>query len=137
VKKVLWVSRHMPLLAQLKELGRKLGRYELKIVNKPIPSAEWLLKEQILPNKIDIVIPVLPLSMIARLCELSRMHGFQVWWTEMQLLHNDVDMKCREFLAERDTMLEGRDEKGNKIYRHYRFKSFKKIRSIRLELEEI
>jgi len=136
-RKVLWVSRHKPLNAELKFLEKKLGKYELEILNKPIPSAEWLLENKIKPEKIDIVIPVLPLSIVARLTELSRRHNFQIWWADMQLLHNDKSIVCPEFDPDRDAMVEGRDEKGNKIYRHYRFRTFKRIKKIKLELEDI
>lgn len=137
VKKVLWVSRHRPLNAELRFIKEKLGDYELKIWDKKVPSAEWLINHLIIPEKIDIVIPVLPLSIIARLSELSERYGYEIWFAEMELLHNDKVFPCEEYNADTDTVVDGIDIDGNRIYRHYRFKTFKRILRIGFDLEDI
>ena len=79
---VLWVSRHQPLRAQIEELEKKLGPVEVWQLSGTIPSAEFIV-DVVKKTKAQYVVPVLPLSMIARLSELSK-KGFTVLWAEMQ-----------------------------------------------------
>lgn len=136
-KKILWVSRHPVLPVQFDFLSKKFGGVSIRIFSKKVPSAEWLYENEIKEGGYDIVIPVLPLSIVARLVELSRRYGFEVWWSEMELLHNDTSRECPEYNPSSDAMVEGYDVDGKLIFRHYRFKAFKRIKAIRLELEDV
>ena len=138
-KNVLWVSRHEMLPVQMKFLAEKLKHFTVEFFRDTVPSAEWLVENVILPKKIDIVIPVLPLSMIARLVELSKKHGFEVWWAQMELLHNDYEEAppCPDFNSDTDTMVPGLDSNDNRIWRHYRFKAFYRVKEVKLVLEEV
>ena len=136
-KNVLWVSRHGMLPAQMRFLAEKLGNFNVEFYNGMVPSAEYLVENVIVPKGINIVIPVLPLSMIARLVELSKKHGFEVWWAQMELLHNDYEETCPDFDEETDAMVPGVDANGRKMWRHYRFKGFHRVREVKLVLEEV
>ena len=135
--KVLWVSRHGILPAQAKFLMRKFKSFKIEFFRDKVSSAEWLVKNVVLPKEIDVVIPVLPLSMVARLVELGKKLNFEVWWAQMELLHNDYEEKCQNFDDDRDVMVPGLDSEGKKIWRHYRFKGFYRIKEVKLELEEV
>jgi len=68
---VLWVSRHQPLYSQIEELERKLGSIIIYQMSGVIPNAEAVVE---VAKKLNAkyVIPVLPLSMIARLSEFAK-----------------------------------------------------------------
>ena len=75
---VLWVSRHDPLPVQIQRLKEKLGEFSLIKVSGKIPSAQWLWNN-VISGKVKAgfrvyVVPVLPLSFIAELCNLSKQH---------------------------------------------------------------
>ena len=136
-KNVLWVSRHEMLPVQMKFLAEKLKHFTVEFFRDTVPSAEYLVENVIVPKGINIVIPVLPLSMIARLVELSKKHGFEVWWAQMELLHNDYEETCPDFDEETDAMVPGVDANGRKMWRHYRFKAFYRVKEVKLVLEEV
>jgi len=68
---VLWVSRHPPLKAQIEELEKRLGSIVVYQMSGMIPNAEVVAEEAVKLNA-KYVIPVLPLSMIARLSEFAK-----------------------------------------------------------------
>jgi hypothetical protein len=82
---VLWVSRHPPLPAQIKELEKRLGPVRLERLSGPIPSAEYVIEkaEELCAGAI---IPVLPMSFTARIVEHSRQRGIIVLYARMQLI---------------------------------------------------
>ena len=133
--RILWVSRHNPLPIQLETLAKLFKHFTLKFFNDKVPSAEWLVENVVLSSKIDIVIPVLPLSIIARLVELSKKHNFQVWWAEMEC----VGLRDTPILDDpkREVVLPTIDRNGKPMYRVMRFKRFNKIKAIKLEMEPI
>ena len=77
---VLWVSRHRPLRAQIDRLIDLLGDVQIVQLKGIIPNAEFVVKflELSSDSTKRIVIPVLPLSIIGRLVELSKKHNFEV-----------------------------------------------------------
>ena len=125
---VLWVSRHPPLPAQLEELERKLGGVVVYQLSGTIPNAEYVVEKARELNA-KYIVPVLPLSMIARLTELSKRHGFTVLWAEMQQVSQgtgtppEID-KAREVIVE-----------AHGTWKVMRFKQFHKIKAVKLELE--
>jgi hypothetical protein len=79
---VLWVSRHPPLPAQIKILEEKFGSVAIYQMSGMVPNAEAVV-EAVRKYSASVVVPVLPLSMIARLAELSRQNGFTVLLARM------------------------------------------------------
>ncbi len=82
---VLWVSRHRPLPAQVKELRRKLGKVRVVMLSGIIPNAEFVAD---IATKFgaSYVVPVLPLPFIARLVELGEKQGFKVLFARMRVI---------------------------------------------------
>jgi hypothetical protein len=82
-KRILWVSRHEPIQAELDELKRLLGDYMLiqytSMVEIRENEEESDLIRQIKSFKPHIVIPVLPLSVIKLLVDLKDRYGYEVW----------------------------------------------------------
>ena len=129
---VLWVSRHPPLPAQLEELERKLGGVVVYQLSGTIPNAEYVVEKAKELNA-KYIVPVLPLSMIARLSELSRREGFTVLWAEMQQVKilSSEPKPGKDYDPESETYIKGIEG----TYKIMRFVRFHKIRAVRLELE--
>lgn len=129
-KIVLWMSRHDPLPVQINYLKNKIGDFELVKYSKPLSTAEEAVKI-IKQYNADYVIPVLPLSFIARLVEVSKREGFTILRAEMELVHNCETKPCSQFDEYTDTIVESKDlSTGETIYRHFRFKEFKILKDI-------
>jgi len=130
MKRVLWISRHKPLPAQIKYLEQKLGEFELLIWSKPLSTAKDAI-ELALKHSADYVIPVLPLSFIQYLVMEAKKYGITVLKADMQNLHNCEVQPCPEYDPKTDTIMESRDmNTGQKIYRHFRFRGFKILKDI-------
>jgi len=125
---VLWVSRHTPLPSQIRFLRNYFGDIKLVQISGVIPTAEHLIP-YIERYKPKVVVPVLPLSFIARLCDLAKRYRFTLLWAKMNLLHNDRDEPCEEFDPETDVIVAPN--------RHFRFECFKIIREVKLVLEDL
>ena len=82
---VLWVSRHKPLASQIMELKRKLGRIRVLQITGVVPNAESVM-EIALQHNAKVIVPVLPLSFIARLVELGKKHGITVLFARMEAI---------------------------------------------------
>ena len=82
---VLWVSRHEPVPIQLRVLREKLGDVAVVTLTGVIPNAEYVA-EKAREVGARYVVPVLPLSFIARLAELAPSYGFTVLYSRMRLL---------------------------------------------------
>jgi len=127
---VLWLSRHKMLPAQIDYIARKLKNFRIVIYNKPIATAEDAVR-LIRKHRAEYVIPVLPLSFIARLVEESKKHGFKVLRADMQLIHLCEKQPCPDYNPQTDTIVVSRDlTTGETIYRHFRFKGFKILKDI-------
>jgi len=133
--KVLWISRHKPLPAQLKYLKQKLGDFELIIHDKPLSTAQDAVN-LVKQHGAKYIIPVLPLSFIAHLVQEAKKHDFIVLRAEMENIHNCTQHPCPEFNPNTDTIMESRDfNTGQKIYRHFRFKCFVILKDIQIITE--
>jgi len=141
VLKVLWVSRHKPVPVQVSALQRYAERRGLRLeidyFTQAVPSAEWLVSNVVKPGGYAVVVPVLPLSFIMHLVEEGKKAGFEVWFSRMQLLHNDAQAACPGFNPETDTMQPGVDAEGKPMYRHYRFSRFERIVDVKLVTEPV
>lgn len=131
---VLWASRHPPLPAQIRGLEEKLGPIVVYQMSGMIPNAEYIA-EKARELKAEYIVPVLPLSMIARLTELSRREGFTVVWAEMQQVKmlNSEPKPGEDYDPETETYIKGAEG----TYKVMRFKQFHKIKSVTLELEPL
>jgi len=127
---VAWVSRHPPLEAQVQELKRRLGDVKIVQVSKTFASARDVVRE-VKAVGAKYAVLVLPLSMIA---EVIKEREVAWLWAEMEGLHECVLNKCDEFNPETDVWLPLR---GSDKGRHMRFKGFKRIKEVRLVLEDL
>lgn len=132
----------MILPKQASELERLLGKFDLIIINKIVPSAEWLIKNYVVPNKDKysriIVIPVLPLSIIKKLCEYKDQYGYEIWWSEMVAVKqlDETPIPTLHYDPACEVPVPSHD--GDRtIYRIMRFNKFYRLKDIRVELEEI
>ena len=111
-----------------------------------VPNAEYvadyisdLIKTLNIKPKRVVVIPVLPLSMIARLVDIARKHGWEVWWAEMEqvkiLDYEPETMKDYDPRYETVVVARGAHEKTT--YKIMRFKQFHRVKAIKLELEPL
>jgi len=123
--KILWLSRHSPLPAQIKELKKKFGDVQIIQYNKKVRDSQHVL-ELMRKYEADEIVAVLPLSIIARLCEL----GIKPLYMEMELLHECKEVPCIDFDIERDWI-------DSSSKRHYRFKSIKRIERIELVMSQL
>jgi hypothetical protein len=112
--RILWLSRHKPLGSQRKELERLFGEILLFQDSKPFSSAGEVLK-RFKEGGFDEIVTVAPLSVIAHLTE----QGIKPLWAEMQQVPNNGSAE----VVTKD--------------RYYRFVCFKRIKSIKIEFEEI
>jgi len=113
------------LSAQISALKKKLGSIRVVMLSGVVPNAEYVL-DVIMKYNADIVVPVLPLSFIARLVELSRKYGFTVLLARMEAIAQTTKEKAEKLVAEapdRRTMTTYAD--GS--VKVHEFKGFKKI----------
>jgi len=128
---ILWVSRHSPLPAQIAELEKKLGGIVIYQLSGVIPNAEFVVE---VAKKVGakIIVPVLPLSMVARLAELSKSGGFTVVMAKMEALATTEDgNEVWRLLAEKPGWRVPVTYAGGAT-KVYEFKSFEKL--VRVEL---
>lgn len=125
---VLWISRHAPLDAQLTSLENKIGRYELVIYGNGVRNDDHVV-EMVKFHNADYVVAILPLSFIMRLAEKAEENGFVLLYSVMKQLHSCTNLPCPEFIKGTDSIA----EPGS---RHYRFIEFKKIKEVKIVLED-
>jgi hypothetical protein len=136
--KILWISRHEPLPAQLDFLKLKLGDFELIQHSKPLSTANDATK-LIQQFQADYVVPVLPLSFIAHLVQESKKHDFVILRAEMELLHHCstetpfYGYSCPDYIKDTDVIMQSKDIQTREIiHRHFRFREFVKLIDIQI-----
>ena len=113
--KILWMSRHRPLSSQVVELKHHFG--EGVVVEqdpRPFDNAE-VVARRFKEGGFDDMVVVAPLSVIDHLCRM----GLKPLWAEMI---EETDPRKIEVRA-RNT--------------GYRFSRFRRVKSVRLEFEEL
>jgi len=120
-KKILWLSRHEPLPAQIKYLKEKLGDIEIEKEQGIVRDAEHVM-EIIKETGAEIVIPVLPQTIIMHIAPRCAQENVMLLRAEMELLH-ECDPVCQCFYKNTDTWVNGR---------HYRFIRFNKLKEIKI-----
>lgn len=128
-EKVLWVSKHDPLPAQIREIRRKIPDAEI-IVEKGFFASAEEVAEIARQHNAKVIIAVVPLSFLARLVEFKE---FTLLYADMELVRTEreypeVDRDCETVVP----AYQGRE----RVYKVYRFKQFKRIKGIKLELED-
>jgi hypothetical protein len=126
--KVLWVSRHEPLESQVQELKRKLGDVEIVKFSKNIASAEEVVEfaRQI---GAKYIVPVLPLSMIARLAEHRE---FTVLFARMQAVAATKSIEEAQKIVAENPSRRSMTTYADGTVRVFEFVQFEKL--IRVEL---
>ena len=130
---VLWVSRHPPINAQIEALENKLGGINLFQLAGTVPNAEYVM-EMAKKTHAEVIVPVLPLSMIARLAELCRKENIVLLWAEMEQvkLLNHEPKPEKDYDPNTEVWIKGYEN----TWKVMRFKGFKKIKQVKLELED-
>lgn len=114
MKKILWLSQHQPLPQQLVELKRLFGDVEVHQDVSPFQSAEGI-KWRFDQGGFDEIAVVVPLSVLAKLCEL----GLRPLWSEMRQVQSR---------READFGYRGR---------FYRFIRIRRVKAVKLEFEDV
>lgn len=128
--KILWASRHPVLLAQLEELRRKLTDVEIVYETGPFASAEEIM-ELAKKHHVKYIVPVLPLTMIARLIDLAKKEGITVLWAQMVPVATGKG-EPPPYDGRRKTCVTYKDG----TWRIFEFDCFKIIKGVKLELED-
>jgi hypothetical protein len=121
--KAIWFSRHSPLPKQIRLLKEKGIIIVAQIPY--IPDIGYAL-EKIRQYKPDYIIPVIPLSLIMKLFEVSKAMNFTILYAEMEKVHEGECKNCY-FDPDCDVIY-----KSN----HYRFREFKVIKDIKIVFED-
>ena len=134
-KKVLWASRHRPIPAERKELKRILGDYELYHFTGRVEVREdngecSHFIEYIKDLKPDIIVPVLPLTVVKYLVEKREKYGYEVWeatFEEVGVSDTPIHDEDNEVAV---MLLSGK-------WKIMRFVGFSRIKDIKVEKELI
>ncbi|MCI4408423.1 MAG: hypothetical protein JHC26_04980 [Thermofilum sp.] len=135
--KVLWLSRHQILTAEIKALEKLLDKPEIIMYPYQVYNIDYIVENVIKPRNIRVVISLLPLTITSRLVQLASEKGFEVWQPQMLHLHNHDTPNCKDFDPDRDIMLKTRDHDNKVFYRHSRFMYFQRIKEIKIDAEPI
>jgi len=122
--RAIWLSRHSPLPKQVLDLRAK--GIELVAIIPSVDTIDEIL-EIIKKHDAKYIIPVLPLSMIAKLLEKSQEYGFTILFAEMETIHNGVCSSSCGFNPMTDTIYWGK---------HIRFKGYKVLKDIKFIFED-
>ena len=133
---VLWVSRHPPLPAQIKELESRFGGVVVYQMSGVIPNAE-VVAEVAKNLNANIIIPVLPLSMIARLAELSKQNKFTVVIAKMSNIATTRDpSEAQKLVAEKPESRTVATYADGTV-RVFEFERFEKLVEVKLVTEPL
>jgi len=131
---VLWVSRHPPLKAQVSVLRQRLGRVRIIQVVGVVPNADYVIG---LARKYGAkyVVPVLPLSFIAKLVEEARKQGITVLYARMEVIGQYRDVE-----EAKQVVNEYREARTMTTYadgttKVHEFVRFEKVKAVKLETE--
>jgi hypothetical protein len=133
---VLWVSRHPPLQAQIAELEQKFTNVVIYQMSGVIPSAEVVVE---VAKKINasVIVPVLPLSMIARLAELSKQNKFTVLIAKMNNIATTKDPSEAQRLVQEAPDRRTVASYADGTVRVFEFEHFEKLVEVKLVTEPL
>ena len=135
--KVLWVSRHEPLPCQKQFLEERLGKPVEFIVHAGhVPNAEYVAS---IAEKLGVqyVLPVLPLSFIARLVELAAQKGFTVLWSKMEPIATTASSEAAQKIVEQNPDCRTAVTYSDGTTRVYEFRTIEKIKAVKVETEPL
>jgi len=130
---VLWVSRHPPINAQIEALESKLGGINLYQLSGTIPNVEYVM-EVAKKTHAEVIVAVLPLAMIAWLAKLCEKENITLLGAEMEQvkLLNHEPKAGEDYNPHAEVWIKGYEN----TWKVMRFKGFKKIKQVKLELED-
>lgn len=130
IVKVLWISRHDPLPAQIAELKRLFGNETLIVqLKNKINNAEEVV-EKIEKGKFQYAVVVLPLWIIKYTLDLLNEKGIdcKLLYAKMNKLHEGKFEPCNEYNPDTDVIIGSR---------HFRFVKFFRIVAVSLILKDV
>lgn len=134
---VLWASRHPPLKAQIAELERRFGAVAVYQMSGVIPNAESVAD---VASKINasIIVPILPLSMLARLTELRRQsNNFVILFAKMNCIATVRDVAEAQKIIDEAPSKRSLATHADGLVRVYEFERFEKLVEIKLITEPL
>jgi len=134
VTTVLWVSRHPPLKAQIAELERKFGAISIYQMSGVIPSAEAVVDVGVKVGA-SVIVPILPLSMLARLAELKK--NFIVLFAKMNCIATVTDVAEAQKLVNEMPSRRSLATHADGLVRVYEFERFEKLVEIKVVTEPL
>ncbi|MEM3943755.1 MAG: hypothetical protein QXJ59_06695 [Thermofilaceae archaeon] len=131
--KILWVSRHPPLPAQILELKRKFGDVEVVHFSGRVPDADFVvhLAEEV---GAQIVVPVLPLSIIAAILNSSK--NLVILYAQMREVHKGPRGECERAAREKPDRRVVVEYAGG-VCRVFEFVRFERVKAVKLETEPL
>jgi hypothetical protein len=135
--RVLWVSRHYPLPAQIRELQRIYGA-DVEIVQMQgiIPNAETIVQKAKEVGA-EVIVPVLPLSMIARLAEMQKKEGFTLLFAKMNAIASVKSLEEAKRIAMEAPEKRTVTTYSDGVVRVFEFERFEKIIEVKLVTEAL
>jgi hypothetical protein len=135
--RVLWVSRHYPLPAQLAELQRIYGAdVEIVQMQGVIPNAEAVVQKAKEVGA-EVIVPVLPLSMIARLAEMQKKEGFTLLFAKMNAIASVKSLEEAKRIAMEAPEKRTITTYSDGVVKVFEFERFEKIVEVKLVTEAL
>jgi hypothetical protein len=133
---ILWISRHSPLPSQIAELERKFNVIVIYQMSGVIPNAEVVVD---IAKKLNasVIVPVLPLSMIARLAELSKQDKFTIVIAKMNNIATTKDPSEAQRLVTEKPEARTIVTYADGVIRVFEFERFEKLIEIKLVTEPL
>jgi len=133
---VLWASRHPPLKAQVAELERRFGAVAIYQMSGVIPNAESVADVASKVNA-SVIVPILPLSMLARLTELRRQSNFVILFAKMNCIATTKDVAEAQKIIDEAPTKRSLATHADGLVRVYEFERFEKLVEIKLITEPL
>ena len=131
---ILWVSRHHPVQAQFRVLEEKLGPITIYQLSGIVPSAEYVM-EKAREVGAKYIVPVLPLSIIARLAELSKNNNFTILLSKMENIATVKSWEEAEKLVNERPDVRTATTYADGVVRVFEFRQFEKLKEVKLVTE--
>lgn len=130
---VLWVSKHVPLPAQVGILKSKLGNVRVVQMGGIIPNAEAIIKRAKSVGA-KYIVPVLPLSMIIRLLEEGN-REFIVLYARMNCIAVTEDVEYANLVVAENPAYRTIVRHSDGKYRVFEFVGFDVLKDIKIVTE--
>jgi hypothetical protein len=135
--RVLWVSRHYPLPAQIRELQKVYGAdVEVVQMQGTIPNAETIVQKAKEVGA-EVIVPVLPLSMIARLAEIQKKEGFTLLFAKMNAIASVKSLEEAKRIAMEAPEKRTITTYSDGVVRVFEFERFERIIEVKLVTEAL